>query len=232
MWDNAPLLRGIANALFAVSALAILYGAIYYTVHLPNLFPIKSVRLSGAPENVVPEHVLQVVRHEVRGNFFTVDIDRVRRSVENLPWVRKASIRREFPNRLVMELEEHRVLARWNGSALVNRQGEVFVANFTGALPAFSGGENTSIEVAQRYARFNQILAATHLVVAEIALSARRAWQLKLSNGTVLELGRADTDGRLARFVGVYPYSLAKMRGGASYVDLRYPDGFAVGSKS
>ena len=232
MWDNHALLRSIANALFAFSALATLYGAIYYTVHLPHLFPIQSVRLSSAPEKVVAEQVLQVVRHEVRGNFFTVDIDRVRRSVESLPWVRNVSIRREFPNRLVMKLEEHQALAHWNNGALVNRQGEVFVASDEQVLPSFSGSEETSLEVTQRYAQFNQQLAAVDLTVTQIALSARHAWHLKLSNEMILELGRDNIEQRLARFVSVYPYSLAKMQGGVRYVDLRYPNGFAVSIKS
>ena len=34
---------------------------------------------------------------------------------------------------------------------------------------------------------------------------------------------------RLVRFVTVYPYSLAAMRGNIKYVDLRYRNGFAVG---
>jgi cell division protein FtsQ len=232
MWDNHALLRNIANTLFAFSALAILYGAIYYTVHLPNLFPLRDVRLSSAPEKVVAEQVLQVVRHEVRGNFFTVDIDRVRRSVESLPWVRNVSIRREFPNRLVMELEEHQALAHWNSGALVNQQGEVFAASDEQVLPSFSGSEETSLEVTQRYAQFNQQLAAVDLTVTQIALSARHAWHLKLSNDIVLELGRDNIEQRLERFVSVYPYSLAKIQGGVRYVDLRYPNGFSVSAKS
>jgi len=33
---------------------------------------------------------------------------------------------------------------------------------------------------------------------------------------------------RLARFVAVYPQSLAAVQGLVNYVDLRYPNGFAV----
>jgi len=36
MWDNASLLRNIANALMAFSMLAALYGVIHYAVHLPG----------------------------------------------------------------------------------------------------------------------------------------------------------------------------------------------------
>ena len=225
MWDNAPLLRNIANALFVFSVLAALYGAIYYAVHLPGLFPLRSVRLDAAPQRVETLEVLRTVRNEVQGNFFTVDIERLRQALEKLPWVRSVSIRREFPQRLAVQLEEHQALARWNNSALVNRQGEVFAASSEQALPAFIGQAGDSGEVAQRYAQFSQQLAALGLQVTQLALSPRHAWQLRLNNGMVLELGREDMQQRLARFVAVQQ-SEGKIA--ARYVDLRYRNGFAV----
>ncbi|MDO8465481.1 MAG: cell division protein FtsQ/DivIB [Gallionella sp.] len=233
MWDNAPLLRNIANTLFVFSMFAVLYGAAYYVVHLPGLFPVHSVRLSTAPQRVDPPGVLEVVRNEVQGNFFTADIERLRQSLEKLPWVRNVSIRREFPHRLVVQMEEHQALARWNNSALVNRQGEVFVADSEQMLPAFVGQEGTSHEVAQHYAQFSQQLASLNLQAAQLALSPRHAWQLRLSNGMVLELGRENMQQRLERFVSVYPYiggagQDAADRNTEKYVDLRYRNGFAV----
>ena len=247
MWDNAPLLRSIANALFVFSVCAVLYGAAYYAAHLPGLFPLHSVRLSAAPQRVDAAEVLQVVRNEVHGNFFTVDIERLRQSLEKLPWVRNVSIRREFPQRLAVRLEEHQALARWNNNALVNRQGEVFVAKservmpepsgtprpplYGGseqALPRFTGQDGAAADVAQHYAQFSQQVAALDLQVTQLALSPRHAWQLRLSNGMVLELGREDMQQRLARFVEVYPYSLAAIQSKVKFVDLRYRNGFAV----
>ena len=229
MWDNAPLLRNAANALMVFSALAVLYGTAYYVVHLPGLFPLHSVRLRAAPQQIAAQEVLQVVRNEVQGNFFTVDIERLRMSLEKLPWVRSVNIRREFPGRLSVQLEEHQVLARWNNSALVNRQGEVFSANTERELPSFIGREGEAKEVAQQYAEFGQQLAELNLQVMQIAQSPRHAWQLHLSNGMVLELGSDEMQQRLAKFVAVYPYSLAAMQATVKYVDLRYRNGFAVG---
>lgn len=228
MWDNAPLLRSIANALFVFSVCAVLYGAAYYAAHLPGLFPLHSVRLSAAPQRVDAAGVLQAVRNEVQGNFFTVDIERLRQSLEKLPWVRGVSIRREFPYRLAVQLEEHQALAHWNKNALVNLQGEIFAATSEQALPSFTGQDEAAAEVTQHYAEFNRQLAALNLQTAQIALSPRHAWQLHLSNGMVLELGREDMQQRLARFVAVYPYSLAAIQSQVKFVDLRYRNGFAV----
>jgi cell division protein FtsQ len=66
------------------------------------------------------------------------------------------------------------------------------------------------------------------LQVTKLVLSPRHAWQLRLSNGMVLELGREDMQQRLARFVEAYPYSLAAIQSRVKYVDLRYGNGFAV----
>ena len=237
MWDNVPLLRNITGTLLGFSVLAVLCGAVYFTVHLPGLFPLHSVRLSAAPQRVVAGEVLQAVRSGVNGNFFTVDIEHLRQSLEKLPWVRGVTIRREFPGRLAVQLEEHQALARWNNSArfdglraeLVNTHGEVFNGESEQRLPDFIGSKDDSSEVAQHYGEFSRQLAALDLQVTQLALSPRHAWQLRLSNGLVLELGREQMQQRLARFVAVYPYSLAERAGSVRYVDLRYRNGFAVG---
>lgn len=265
MWDNAPLLRSIANGLIAFSTMAVLYGAAYYTVHLPGLFPLQSVQLSAPLQRVAAAEVLQMVRNETNGNFFTVDIDHVRQSLEKLPWVRSVTIRREFPHRLEVELEEHQALARWNSTALVNMHGEVFfvgtdwVAKSGQVLPNFTGPDGTSAEVAQHYAEFSRQIAQlnesgfpdchlyrlrgrvgegnsergtcsdVNLQTVQLALSERHAWQLRLNNGMVLELGREDMQKRLARFVAVQRTEDGRQRTeGAAYVDLRYRNGFAV----
>lgn len=229
MWDNAALLKSLANMLTACSMLAALYGAAYYIVHLPGLFPLRSVYLNVAPQRVNVQEVLAVARNEVRGNFFTVDIEQLRQSLERLPWVRSVTIRREFPDRLAVQLEEHQALARWNGTTLVNTHGEVFAASSEEPLPDFIGQAGDSNEAAQRYGEFSGQLAALNLQVTQLAVSPRHAWQLRLSNGMVLELGREEMQQRLARFVAVYPYSLAAQAGSVRYVDLRYRNGFAVG---
>lgn len=240
MWDNAPLLRAIASTLFFCSVVAILYGAGHYVVHSPKLLPIQSVRLMEVPQRVVAAEVLAKVRQEVQGNFLTVDIDRLRKTLEQLPWVRKVSIRREFPNRLAVVFEEHQPLARWNDGALVNTQGEVFVAETAQELPGFIGVEGSSQEVTKHYAQFNQQLAVLNLQVKKLVLSPRHAWQLQLSNDMVVELGRVEIAPRLARFVAVYPYSLGagqevlmpKTKGSVAQViqvvDMRYRNGFTV----
>jgi cell division protein FtsQ len=93
-------------------------------------------------------------------------------------------------------------------------------------LPRFSGPRGSEGEVARRYLRFNDLVAPLGARVEEVILTPRLAWQLKLSNGVRLALGRdADAaEARLERFV----QSAAKGAFRYDYVDLRYPNGFAL----
>ncbi len=245
MWNKPHLLRMVSGTLFGISFVLALYGALHYVLHLP-VFPLRAVQLSAAPHQVNTTQIEDVVRNEVRGNFFTVDLESTRRAFEKLPWVRKVSVRRHFPWRLEVSLEEHVALARWNSAELVNTHGEVFAGAVAQSLPGFIGQPDTAAEVTRMYSAFREQLAPLKQEIAQISLSPRHAWQLRLGNGMVLELGREQSQQRLARFVAVYPYSLAPMLQGyaifnagktphengqqrtVNYVDLRYHNGFAV----
>lgn len=239
MWDKPRLLRLVSGTLFGISFVLALYGALHYVLHLP-MFPLRAVQLSAAPHQVSTAQIEAVVRDEVRGNFFTVDLESTRHAFEKLPWVRKVSVRRHFPWRLEVNLEEHVALAYWNGAELVNTHGEVFAAEsgrmeteqalpgFPQDLPKFIGQPDTAAEVAQMYSAFAEQLAPLRQEIAQISLSPRHGWQLRLNNGMVLELGREQSQQRLARFVAVYPHSLAPLQRTVNYVDLRYSNGFAA----
>src|SRR5262245_14228685 len=125
MWDDAGRLNKVANFAFSLAAALILYGAAHVFVHLP-IFPLREVQVTGEAAHLTQEQVQEVMARELRGNFFTVDLARIRAGFEKLPWVRTVNVRRHWPDRLEVVMEEHRPLARWGSTALVNAQGEVF----------------------------------------------------------------------------------------------------------
>jgi cell division protein FtsQ len=228
MWDNTQALRQLANMLLGISLLLIFFGALHYALHLP-IFALRAVQLSTAPKHIDTAQIEAVVRNELRGNFFTVDLDATRQAFEKLPWVRTVSVRRSYPWQLEVTLEEHIALAKWNNSGLVNTFGEVFAAETDQALPSFIGQPDSAAEITQQFHAFSKQLAPLQQQqLTQVSLSPRRAWQLRLSNGMMLELGREQVQQRLARFVEVYPYSLAPLEHKVNYVDLRYRNGFAV----
>lgn len=213
-----------AGALCGMALLAACLGAVYWLL-MPQHFPLTRVELKGDFNNTSRAQ-LEKALPRVSGNFFAADLAEVRASLERLPWVRHVAVRRMWPSRLEITIEEHVAMARWGDDALVNTYGERFVGKTNLVLPTFNGPAGTQAEVAKRYARFNAIVAPLDTKIERIALSARHAWQLRLSNGLHLALGRdADlAESRLRRFVEVYP----TVKNKNEYVDLRYPNGFAV----
>lgn len=226
MWDNHRLLDKIATLLYALAAAAIVHAAVVTAIRSP-MFALREVEIVGDTTHASRAQARALAARELRGTFFTVDLDQASATFAKLPWVRTAQVRRVWPDRLVVTLEEHVPLARWNGEALVNLQGEVFNARTDDALPAFVGPEGASTEIASRYAAFRGMLAGVGRRPVEVRLSVRRAWQIELDDGRILELGRQDLLPRLARYVAAYRTIVAHVPPGAR-IDLRYENGFAI----
>lgn len=214
------------------------YGATSWLAAHP-WFALHTIEVKTQVAHVTEAQIRLVAERQVRGTFFTVDLERVRNSLEKLPWVREARVERRWPGTLVVSLVEHVPMARWNDNALVNDVGDVFVAAVARRLPRLTGPENSSAEVVAAYRRHQAALAPLGMTIAELRLSPRRAWRIRLENGMTLALGREQTDARLARFVALYPRlfvaQAADRQNDVStgpvapvMVDLRYPDGFAV----
>ena len=217
-----------AGIVAGLALLAACFGALYWVL-LPQHFPLTRVDLKGDFDKTSKSE-LEAALPRLPGNFFAADLAQVRASVERLPWVRRVAVRRVWPGRLEISIEEHVALARWGTgdetSALVNIHGERFLGKTSQALPSFIGPAGTQAEIARRYARFSAIVAPLGTRIDRVVLSPRHAWQLRLANGLHLALGRdADlAETRLRRFVELYP----TVKTSNEYVDLRYPNGFAV----
>ncbi|MCX7141365.1 MAG: cell division protein FtsQ/DivIB [Proteobacteria bacterium] len=237
MWDNVNFLNGCANTLYALAAAAVIYAGVHAVIHSP-LLPVRQVALQGELGHVTREQAEGAARTAAIGTFLSVDLDAVRRAFEALPWVRKVEVRRLWPDRIQVAIEEHVALARWGADTravrLVNTFGEVFAGDLAEAepLPQFAGPLGSAQEVTRRYGAFRQALAPLRLEPRQVLLSPRYAWQLRLSNGLTLELGRDQLKepvlDRLSRFVAFYAQTLGRLDRRLDYVDLRYPNGFAL----
>jgi cell division protein FtsQ len=227
MWNNVRALNRISGAVFALTILMLVSGAAWRAAQF-DTFAVREIDVVGDITHVTREQVETIVFSELEGTFFTVDLAGAQAAFEKLPWVRRVDVRRRWPNRLEVAVEEHRELARWGNSALVNRYGEVFEGASNNRLPVFEGPNESSIEVTRNYMQFNDALGRIGRHVDTIRVSDRRAWRLRLDDGTVIELGRNGVIARLRSYVAAYGRSVARLEGGAHYVDLRYANGFTV----
>ncbi len=237
-------MNAAALAIFALAGMVLLAASIAWLLRAP-LFTLRSIALDGdlARSNLATLRANALPR--LAGNFFSLDLERGRAAFESVPWVRQAVVRRVWPNRLAVTLEEHRAVALWSGDAnsdkLVNQQGEVFQANLGDVedenLVTLAGPEGSSAQMLAMQQRLASALAPMSARIDTLELSSRGSWRAELDGGADLELGRGSADeviARTERFVrtlGQATQRFAAADGAARTLlaaDLRHPDGYAL----
>jgi len=233
MWDDAKQLDAIAKAL-AFASLALLVWATIAWSARQTPFEFREIVVRGELVHVDTVRLESAIRRELSGTFFTMDLESARAALVKLPWVRNVALRRQWPQRLEVTIEEHVPFGRWNDTALVDTFGGVFTADYDGALPQFAGPRERAADVTDRYREATAALAPFGLEVEAVRLSARGGWQIVAKNTTgkiVIDLGRDDPSARLEHFIAVYERTIGALaRAGTriEHVDLRYRNGFAA----
>ena len=241
MWHDIKTLNASANLLLGSLVLILMAAGLWWIAQRP-MFTLKVIRVEERADHplqhVNPLTIKSTALPRLRGNFFTANLETVRQAFELVPWVRRASVRREWPNRLVIELEEHQPMGIWGDEGrLISVFGDVFTANLAeaeegGELPQFSGPAGSEKEVVSRFYEFRDWFTPMHLAPEGVQLSSRYAWSVKLNNGMQVELGREQDKTtlkqRIDRLVSVYPQLVARLQDRIDTVDLRYPNGMAL----
>lgn len=237
MWNKPQLMSAVSDLLLAAAAGALLVAAVVWGARLP-LFPLREVVVMHELREVRRSDVEQSLSGLLRGNFFSVDLDALRYALEQLPWVRHAEVRRQWPARIEVTIEEHRPVAFWgrDSGQLVNSYGEVFAAPTSAQpprpLPQLLGPTGLAPEMLAYFQQAEEVLKPLGRVPRVLSLSPRLAVQLRLDDGMIVELGRQQAKApvrmRLERFVEYYPSVLTAARQRPSVVDMRYPNGFAL----
>lgn len=237
MWDKPQLMTAVAELIF-VSAAAILFVMLLiWGARLPVL-PLREIVVRQELREIRRSDVERALSDRLRGNLVSINLEAVRQSLEQLPWVRHVDVRRSWPSSIEVNIEEHVPAAVWGQAAgqFVNTYGEVFSATSSQmpleSLPVLAGPPGLAPEMLAYYREAEEMLRPLGRVPRALNVSARLAVQLRLDDGMIVELGRqqakAPVRERLERFVDYYPSLLTVAQQRPKVVDMRYPNGFAL----
>jgi cell division protein FtsQ len=232
------LMNGVASTLYLLLALAMLAAAVLWLSRAPGL-SFRVIQLEGDLQRNSVATIRANATPRLAGNFFSIDMDKARAAFESVPWVRQATLRRIWPDRLAVRLAEHQPVALWQGEdgneRLVNLQGEVFEANVGDVedqnLPQFSGPEGSSAAMLALYRRLLPLLAEQRMEPVALQLSGRGSWRVELDTGATLVLGRGSEDelvARSERFLRTVSQITDRFQRDLEHADLRHADGYAV----
>jgi len=169
------------------------------------------------------------------GDYFTADIAALRTALLSMPWVQDASIRRQWPSTIHIRVVEKQPVAYWSNDSLMSDRGELFKPgsiNSKMQMPVIMGPDGLHHKVWKFLVMLHTELSGLGLDVQTLVLDERRSWSMLLSNGVEVQLGRNDTEKRLQRFIKVFSMQNAPNIDDIEYIDLRYPNGFAMRGKS
>ena len=232
-------MNATAGVLAAVAALLLVAMAVLWLARQP-LFAIRAITVDGDVARNSVSTIRANAAPNLAGNFLTMDLGAVRRAFESVPWVRLAVVRRVWPNRLRVQLEEHRPVAIWGGDSgtdkLVNSFGEVFEANVgdveDDALPTLAGpgrqlGARAGDARPRRAGASRRSARASRRSRSRAAARGRRRSTAARSSSsaaaatTRCSRARRASSRRCRQVTARYQRPL-------EYADLRHTDGYAV----
>ena len=203
-----------------------------YLVMTSSKFPITEIGIKGEYENINRNQIDLIKNKFIKKNFFAVNLQETREAFKKLPWIRDVSIRRDWNKfGLLVEIESHKPIGRWNNRGLVNSFGEIFNAAYDEKLPLFVGSDEFVGEMSVKYNQINKILEKELMQVGTISLSKRLSWEIYTNNQMRFFLGKEEGNNinkKLKILIENYQFILSESKSRIEYVDLRYKDGFAV----
>jgi cell division protein FtsQ len=192
----------------------------------------------GASKN----ELLALLEQELDQGFWQVDLLQLKASLESHAWVRQAVIRRQWPNQLVIGIDEYVAVARWNDRYLLSATGDVFLPSQTAVFSHLPLLRVKLIDVEQQqsptretiqqavtwFNQFQKPLTDYGLSVVEQTQSLEGDFSLVLSNGLILVLGADQVVDRFDRFLTLLDGRLMSELDDIKVVDLRYVNGLSV----
>jgi cell division protein FtsQ len=228
------LMQATANILWIVVGVGLVAVAFAWATK-GQAFAVRSIRVEGEVTRNSVSTIRANAGPRLVGNLFTLDLAAGKLAFESVPWVRQAVLRRIWPDRLAVQLEEHRAAALWGEDRLVNTYGEVFEANLgdveDDGLVQLRGPEGSARAMLQLYTQLVPLFETLDMRIDTLSQSGRGSWRVELDSGAEVELGRGSADEvlvRTRRFVRTVGQITQQYQRPLEYADLRHGEAYAV----
>ncbi len=221
LWRPKLLLSIIVGAAVSIG---------YNEINVKSILPITLVKIEGTFKFLDEQQLRDKARPITQSGFFEVSLSEIRNLLEQQPWVEDVSIRREWPNKLLVKVIEKTPVVFWGKHGVISTKGELFVPGIKPDfnLPHLFGPEGQHKKMLQELTKMQAWLVDTGLSIANVELNVRRSWTLTMGSGLELRLGRKQIHERINRFVSVYEETLKIDKREIKYIDMRYTNGYSV----
>ena len=194
-------------------------------------FPVKHVRIEGSFQYIAKDKLKQVLQGQLTHGLYNVDLQQIQQTLNELPWIKKASVKRVWPDAINIKIEEHRPIVRWGDKGLLDQNGNLFYPDNMKNLqqiPLLTGTVGYEKKLLEIMKGVVLSLQDRKFVLTEFHVNKRGAWKIKLKNGMKLMLGQKEPLKKFQLFLKTFSLIGKSQEAKVAIVDLRYPNGYAL----
>ncbi len=195
---------------------------------------VEEVVLQGR-RNASADRIRNVLGIQRGTPLLAINLQQLRQQLETLPWIRFASLERQYPNIIHVKIAERRPIALWqreNKLVLVDEGGTIITSN---KLEKFSNlivvvGKGAPLEAASLMSFLEQEPKLKQRVNAAVRVGDRR-WNIHMDNGVHVRLPEKRPEVAWRRFARLeQKHKLLKQN--LLSIDLRIPDQMIVRTRT
>ncbi len=217
----------IAFVFTCVVVLAGIYGAKSYA----EVFAVEHVLIEGEYHNEQAINIENILRPYLKGSLFNINLPAAQNALTNIDWISNVQLQRAWPNKVIVKIQEHTPVARWNTDSYIDAEGNVFSVAYgidPVSLPSVSGPPQRADAILKKLTELNSLLKVNNIRIKKLEVDDRNTWRLVTDDGVVYLLGGRNIESRLNRFFSAMKTIHAPELKQITSVDLRHSNGFAV----
>ncbi len=192
---------------------------------------IKTVEIQSALMNVNKNDIREIAKGYIQEGFFTVNLSRFENELNEISWVHKAKIKRQWPGKLTINIVEQVPVFRWGDDQFLNIDGEIFEAGDVSGfeeLPLLRGVNGREKYLMSLYYKYQDRFDRMSASILEIEEDARYDKKIMLANNISINVGREYAEQQIERCLYSFAMFSKAERAAISSIDLRHSNGFAV----
>jgi len=197
--------------------------------------------LDASRQGATEKELISLVEKDVSEGFWQLNLEDIKQILETHTWVRRAEVRREWPNRLFIGIDEYVPVARWNDYYLLTTTGvlvmpksivlfdylPMLIDQYGSTQKKFSESDQIKDMIAW-FNFFQEPLIAQGLNITKQSRTAQGEIILVINDAIRLVLGAEDIKVRFRRFLALLDTPFKEKLAVINNIDLRYANGIAV----